>query len=353
VAARPEAAVLSPAAFSDLPGWAADDLREAWPAFRASCTALTSREPWREVCAAAAALPAPDAASVRRYFEAHFVPYQVANADGTTQGLFTGYYEPVLRGSRERRPPFVHPLHAPPEDLVAVDLAAVVPETRHLRLRGRIEGRRIVPYYSRAEIAAGGGPLAGREIAFVDDPVEAFFLHVQGSGRVRLPDGQELRLGYADQNGHPYRSIGRYLLDRGELSLAEATLQGIQAWARAHPERLAEVLGQNPSYVFFRELPSREGGPPGTLGVPLTAERSIAVDPRFVPLGAPVFVSLSHPATGAALERLVMAQDTGGAIRGRVRADFYWGTGPGAGALAGQTRGPGRMWVLWPRGQPP
>ncbi len=348
----PKAPPLAPASFDDLPGWRADDLGQAWGAFRASCRALRFREHWRAPCERAGAMEAPDAVAIRAFFEASFVPYRVANPDGGTQGLVTGYYEPSLRGSRERRAPFLHPLYAPPDDLLMIDLAAVAPETKHLRLRGRLDGRRIVPYWSRAEIEDGTANVAGKELVFVDDAIEAFFLQIQGSGRVRLDSGAELRIGYADQNGHPYQSIGRYLLDRGELKPGEASMQGIQAWARAHPARLAELLNHNPSYVFFRELPPSDAGPIGALGVPLTAERSIAVDPRFVPLGAPVYLATTRPNSDLPLERLVIAQDTGGAIRGAVRADFFWGTGPDAGALAGRMRQQGRMWVLLPQGMP-
>ncbi len=356
---------LSPASFDDLPGWRDDDLAQAWGAFRASCRALRFREHWRATCERANGMEAPDAAAVREFLEANFVPYRVANGDGATQGLVTGYYEPRLRGSRARRAPYLHPLYAPPDDLLVIDLAAVAPETKNMRLRGRLDGRRVVPYFARAEIENGAAAqVAGKEIVYVDDPIEAFFLQIQGSGRVRLESGEELRIGYADQNGHAYQSIGRYLIDKGELKLGEASMQGIQAWARANPARLGELLNQNPSYVFFRELPPADTGPIGALGVPLTAERSIAVDPRFVPLGAPVYLATTRPAlvergtrslpppSDVPLERLVIAQDTGGAIRGAVRADFFWGTGPEAGALAGRMRQQGRMWVLLPKEMP-
>lgn len=352
VVEAPKAPALAPASFADLPGWRDDDLAGAWSAFRASCRALRFREHWRAACDFAEPLEAPDAEAIRAYFEASFVPYRVTNPDGTEEGIVTGYYEPRLRGSRERGAPYLHPLYAPPEDLLVIDLTSVAPETKHLRLRGRLDGRRVVPYYSRAEIENGAAPVAGKEIVYIDDPIEAFFLQIQGSGRVRLESGEELRVGYADQNGHPYQSIGRYLVATGELQLGEASMQGIQAWARANPARVVELLNQNPSYVFFRELPPADAGPIGALGVPLTAERSIAIDPRFVPLGAPVYLATTQPNSSVPLERLMIAQDTGGAIRGPVRADFFWGTGPDAGLLAGRMRQQGRMWVLLPKGMP-
>jgi membrane-bound lytic murein transglycosylase A len=186
----------------------------------------------------------------------------------------------------------------------------------------------------------------------VDDAVELFFLQIQGSGRVQLEDGSMLRLGYADQNGHPYRSVGRWLVERGELPLEKASLQGIQAWARQNPARMNDMLNYNASYVFFRELPADLPGPLGALGVPVTARRSVAVDPRFVPLGAPVYIATTWPNTAKPLNRLMLAQDTGGAIRGPVRADYFWGFGADAAREAGRMRQPLRMWVLLPKDYP-
>jgi membrane-bound lytic murein transglycosylase A len=199
--------------------------------------------------------------------------------------------------------------------------------------------------------------LAGRELVWVDDPVEAFFVHVQGSARIQLADRTTLRIGYADQNGHPYRSIGRALVERGELTLEQASMQGIKAWARQHPDKLPSLLDENPSYVFFRQIERAPehaiDGPIGALGVPLAAGRTIAVDTRFLPLGAPVFLATTYPLSNAPLQRLVLAQDTGGAIRGALRADFFWGTGDDAGRNAGRMNQTGSMWLLWPKGSLP
>jgi membrane-bound lytic murein transglycosylase A len=349
--AAPRANILEPVSFDDIPGWTDGEQAAAWGALLASCQALRYRDGWRSACAEAPALPPSDDAAARRFFQAHFVAWRIANPDGALEGLVTGYYEPLLRGSRARRAPFLFPLYAPPEDLLTIDLSALYPDLRNMRLRGRLQGRRVVPYYSRAEIEGGAASMAGKELIWVDDPIEAFFLQIQGSGRVRLESCEVVRLGYADQNGHPYQSVGRYLIERGELQPGEASMQRIQAWAVAHPERLGELLNQNPSYVFFREvaIPDPATGPIGALGVPLTPRRSIAVDPRYVPLGAPVFLATTWPNGDAPLNRLVVAQDTGGAIRGAVRADFFWGFGPEAGALAGQMRQQGKMWVLLPK----
>jgi membrane-bound lytic murein transglycosylase A len=264
--------------------------------------------------------------------------------------MITGYYEPLLRGKRTADKTFAQPVLGVPDDLLTIDLTSIFPELKDKRVRGRLVGNKVVPYWSRAEITARADQLSSQPLLYVDDAVELFFLQVQGSGRVKLADGSMVRLNYADQNGHPYQSIGRALVDRGELKLEEASMQGIQAWARANPKRLDELLNTNPSYVFFREVNNNNAGPIGALGVPLTAERSIAIDPRSIPLGSPVFLATTRPNTSQPLNRMVMAQDTGGAIKGAVRADFFWGFGREAGEQAGRMKQSGRLWILWPAG---
>jgi membrane-bound lytic murein transglycosylase A len=264
----------------------------------------------------------------------------------------------VLAGSRERTSRFSVPLYGVPDDLLLVDLATLHPELGNRRVRGRLEGRRVVPYWTRAQIEAGRA--AGRPLAYVEHALDAFFLQIQGSGRLALADGSIMRIGYADQNGHPYRAIANVLIERGEMTLQQASMQSIREWGMRNPERLGSLLDENPSYVFFRELsPPPPGtleaaidGPLGSLGVPLLAGRTIAVDARAIPLGAPVWLATTHPATGSEIERLVLAQDTGGAIRGAVRADLFWGAGEEAGAQAGRMRERGHMWLLWPIGAP-
>ncbi|MBW7902125.1 MAG: murein transglycosylase A [Rhodocyclaceae bacterium] len=353
----PAAKPLQPARWEDVPGWTEDDPRAAWPAFLQSCRGLAGRPQWplwQPACDAAKAVDANDAEAVRRFFEREFLPFAAINPDGSDEGLVTGYYEPLLAGSRRRDAVNRHPLHAVPQDLLTIDLGDVLPDLKNRRLRGRLVGNKVVPYWSRAEL--GERDAVAPVLLWVEDAVEAFFLQIQGSGRVRLPSGELVRVGYADQNGHPYHSIGRVLIERGELRPGEASMQGIQAWARANPQKLDELLNANPSYVFFRELPSKfgpEDGPPGALGVPLVAERTIAVDPRHVPLGAPVFLATTRPNSDEPLRRLVMAQDTGGAIKGVVRADFFWGFGAEAGAQAGRMKQRGRIWVLLPPGAAP
>ena len=335
------------ATFAELPGWRDDAVAEAWPAFVASCGALANREGWREACAAPRPSP-PGAESVRRFFEQHFRVWRIASAEGADEGLITGSYEPLLRGSRKPSARYRHPLYSAPDDLITVDLTESYPELKGLRLRGRLEGKRIVPYYDRAQIESAASPLKGRELLWVDDPVDLFFLHVQGSGRIALDTGETVRVGYADQNGYAYKSIGRTLVERGELTLDQASMQGIKAWARDRPGELTGLLNTNPSYVFFRELPGSGNGPPGSLGVPLTPRRSVAVDTRYVPPGAPVFIATTWPNSPKPLNRLMLAQDTGSAIRGAVRADFFWGYGEAAAREAGRMKQRLKMWVLLP-----
>lgn len=342
---------LQPSSFDRVPGWDMDDLRQAWPAFLASCQVLVKQADWQEPCNIGRDINSTDSRAVRNFFESFFVPYQVFNQDGTNTGLVTGYYEPLLRGARKRGGRYQTPLYGVPDDLLTIDLASVYPQLKGMRLRGRAVGNKVVPYWPRAELEKTHA-LAGKELLWVDDPLEAFFLQVQGSGRVHLADGKEtVRIAYADQNGYPYQSIGRYLVDRGELKPEQASAQGIKTWAAAHPARRQELFDVNPSYVFFKEekIIDPAKGPKGALGVPLTPQRSIAVDTRFVPPGAPVFLATTQPNSGVGLQRLMLAQDTGGAIKGAVRADFFWGLGAAAGENAGRMKQRGQMWVLWPK----
>ena len=339
-------------AWTDLPGWRDDDPAAAWGALLISCGTLKAQEAWRSVCTAAATLQRPNREQARRFFETQFTPHQLLQPDGGSEGLATGYYEPLLRGSRTPSARYRYPVYGVPEDLLTLDLPAFSAEPRDARARARIDGKRVGPYFDRMQIEAGAAPVRGREIAWVDDPVELFFLQIQGSGRLDLENGSVMRVGYADHNGHPYRSIGRLLIDRGELTPDRASMQGIKAWAQQNPDKLRAVLDYNPRYVFFRELPPGLGGPLGAQGVPLTARRSIAVDPRFVPLGAPVFLATTWPLSAKPLNQVMLAQDTGSAIRGAVRADFFWGYGDDAGREAGRMKQSLRMWVLLPAGYP-
>lgn len=321
---------MRPAAWQSLPGWSDDHVIAAWSAFLASCERLTGKAQWRDVCHDAVTVDPLDEVAITRFFETRFQPYRLVNDDGSTTGTITGYYEPILNGSRTRHGPYQTPLYRFP------DAWQAAPQ----RVRA-----------SQRELLQSGA-LRGQELVWVDDPVEAAFLQIQGSGRVRLDDGSTMRVAFAGTNNQPFRSFNRALIERGEIDASQATLPGVRAWARRHPERVKEMLTVNPRMVFFRELGSDHGahqGPIGALGVPLTSERSLAVDPSQVPLGAPVFLSTTEPASAQPLQRLMVAQDTGSAIQGTVRADFYWGHGDTAGERAGRMKQPGQMWVLMPK----
>lgn len=353
-APEPPRGHLERTAWASVPGWNGDDAARTLGAFAQGCVELQSRAEWRDICARALAIAnTPRNPAAASFFRDYFEPYRVVSFDNTDTGLVTGYYEPLLHGSRVAGKRFKYPIYAAPQDLITVDLAEVYPDLKFRRLRGRLVGNKLVPYLDRSEIDSPAAPLKGLEIAFVDDAVELFFLQIQGSGQIELPDGKRIRVGYADQNGHPFRSLGGALIRRGEIKAERASMQGIKEWAARHPRRVQQFMNANPSYVFFKELPNDLTGPIGTLGVPLTAERSLAVDPRVIPLGVPVFLSTTHPGTRQELNRLMVAQDTGGAIGGAVRADFYWGFGDDAGSLAGRMKYPGRMWVLLPAGYDP
>lgn len=348
----PGVASYRPSDYDHLPGWSADRQAEALPALRRSC-ALLDRQPddkpvgppalgasagrvadWRPACRALAELHTDDA-QARAFFERWFRPVQVTDGG---DGLFTAYYEPELRGSRTRHGRYTVPLYARPADLVMRPDGSV----------GRMTAGRFEPYPSRAEIDAGAVQPPPPVLLWLDDPVDAYVLHVQGSGRVVLAEGGSTRVGVAATNGRPYVSIGRLLVQRGQLTVEGASMQSIRAWLRANPAAGRALIAENPRYVFFRETGA--AGAIGAQGVPLTAGRSLAVDPAFVPLGAPVWLDTAWPGRpDRPLRRLMVAQDTGGGIKGPVRGDLFWGTGEAALDEAGRMHQPGRYYVLVPR----
>jgi membrane-bound lytic murein transglycosylase A len=344
-----------PARWSQLPGWQADQAQEAWSAFLQSCNTRNLPTALLNTCAATSPIAVASPEQARSFFEANFTPHRIVRVESprvsSDAGLITGYYEPLLRGSRKASTTFSTALYAPPDDMLTIELGDAFPELRGKRIRGRLQGKRVLPYFDRAALQ-NNPSLKGKELVWVDSAVDAFFLEVQGSGRVQLDDGSTIRLAYADQNGQPYRSIGRYLVDKGELTLEDASAPAIRDWLQGNPARMHEVFNANPGVVFFREerIDDPSIGPKGALGVALTAGRSVAVDPAFIPLGAPLFLSTTMPMTDAPLQRLVIAQDAGGAIRGPVRADLFWGFGASAGESAGRMKQQGQMWLLWPTG---
>jgi membrane-bound lytic murein transglycosylase A len=348
--------VLKPAGFADLPDWGGDALEEAVPVFLRSCPALTaSPGDWQAACEAAAKMPRGDRAAARRFFETNFRPWSVRN-QRIPVGLFTGYYEAFLQGSRTRHGKFTVPIYSRPPELVTVDLGRFRDSLKGQRIAGREEKGQLLPYPDRKAIDAGA--LAGRklEIAWVSDPVGAFFLEVQGSGRIQMEDGREVRVGYAAQNGQPYTAIGRELIARHAMSSKDVSLQTIRAWLEAYPDQARGVMERNASYVFFQT--THGDAPLGAQGVPLATGRSLAVDTAYHALGTPVWLASSAPSPhpgepNRKLRRLLIAQDTGGAIRGPIRGDVFWGFGPDAEAVAGRMKSRGKMWLLLPKSRIP
>jgi membrane-bound lytic murein transglycosylase A len=327
-------ATFSPVAWQQIPGWQEDDLSAAWSAWLESCKAMVKRNStrsWSGVCDRAKTVSGSNPQAVRRYFEDAFQAYAIrSNSTGSETGLVTGYYEPIMNGSRVRTARYTVPLYGYP---------------------AAWKRNKPNPGPSRAELM-DSNLLRGSELVWVEDPVAAAFMQIQGSGKIKLDDGTVLRFGFAGTNEQPFKSFAQWLLNKGEITRSQATMQGIQSWAKRNPRRVEEMLNANPRFVFFKELPSNVSpdlGPIGALGVPLTAERSIAVDLKAMPLGAPVFIATTRPLSKQILRRLVMAQDTGTAIVGGVRADYYWGTGDAAGELAGRMKQDGQMWLLLPK----
>ena len=358
---QPPSLVLTPVAYSELTDWGLDDQSGALRALRQTCARfdkLKDDRPvgpgslagtiadWRPLCAAAREIDVT-APAARSFFETWFDPFLASDND-EAEGLFTGYFEAELHGSRMREGPYQTPLYARPSDMVTADLGEFRDDWKGKKLVGRLVDGRLRPYPSRAEIEAGALTGKDLEILWVDDPIDAFFLQIQGSGRVSMNDGQTVRLGYAAQNGHKYVAIGRQLIERGEVPREQMSMQAIRSWLEDNPDQAPKLMNSNPSFVFFREL--TKPGPIGAQGVPLTPGRSLAVDLKFIPMGVPVWLDTTDPlSAGEPLRRLVVAQDTGGAIRGPVRGDLFWGFGDEAARKAGPMKQQGNYYLLLPK----
>lgn len=342
---------LNAVSFADLPGWNEGNPAAALAAFRRSCAKILTLPPgtamayagtaanWRAACAGAATARDP-----RGFFEGMFVPYAIGQSDG----LVTGYYEPLLNGSLTRHGAYQTPVYGLPDDLVSIDLGLFRPEWKGEKIAGRLDGKRLLPYPARAQIDAAP-PATAKVLFYGDDPVSVFFLHIQGSGRVWLDDGTILRVNYAGQNGHPYTAIGRTLIHQGALTRETVSMQSIRAWLTAHPAEGRKVMESDASFVFFQEVPVGDAalGPEGSEGVALTPRGSVAVDNHIHPFGAPVYIA------GDGLANLFVAQDTGGAIRGAPRADIFFGFGASAENAAGALKSHARFYVLLPKGVTP
>ena len=339
-------ATYSSATWDALPAVSDSDLLAGFGSWRSACTRLKNDPVWGQTCAAASSV-ALEPGAVRSFLKEQLQVYGLRSSGGNANGLITGYYEPVYPGSLTQTPSAHVPIYGVPEDMIIVALDSLYPELKGKRLRGRLEGRVLKPYDDSATIESQG--VKAPVVAWLTDPMDLQFLQIQGSGRVQLADGRQLRIAYADQNGHPYRPIGRWLVEQGELKKEEVTMGAISAWAKANPTRIPQLLASNPSYVFFTRNPDSNEGPRGSLNVPLTSGYSVAVDRKVIPLGSLLWLSTTRP-DGTLLVRPVAAQDTGGAITGEVRADLFWGTGDAAGQLAGDMKQQGQIWMLWPKG---
>lgn len=334
--------------WSDLPEWNIDQVSDGLSALLQSCKVLQKAQEWHSICQEAQVLVGASNEEQRFFYESYFSPFKVHNEDDANAGLVTGYYEPLLSGSLKRSAEYAYPVYAVPDDLISVDVKTH-PSFKNFRGVGRQAHGELIPYFTRSEIDQGLARVKGKEILWVKDKIELFFLQIQGSGRVKLEDGSTIRLGFAKSNGHPYRSIGKSLVKKGELELSQASMQGIKDWAANNPHRIDALLNENPSYVFFRMLPPNLDGPIGSLGVPLTPKRSIAVDDTYIPAGFPVYLATTQPNSTFPLNQLMFAQDKGGAIKGAVRADYFWGFGDSAAINAGKMKQEGFMWVLIPK----
>jgi membrane-bound lytic murein transglycosylase A len=364
-APKPATPAPNTAAFDALPGWSTDHVADAMPALLRGCARLALTPPdqklggaalapghggqagdWLAVCAEARALPPDDEAAARQFLQTRFDLVPLTDS-ANAAGLFTGYYEPEVAGSREENRAYHVPLLTKPAGLVDQTDATGAHQT------GRLQDGALVPYYTRAEIDHGALRRQRLDLIYLKSPIDLFFLQIQGAGRIDLPNGRVVRVGYAAGNGQPYVPIGRVLSGRGDLAPDDVTAGSIRAWLQQHPRAARATMELNPSYTFFREIPglSPDEGPPGTLGVQLTPLRSIAVDPTRVPLGAPVWVDTTNP-DGTTLQRLMLAQDTGSAITGGLRADIFYGWGPQAEDDAGRMQAPGRAWLLLPKPSP-
>lgn len=352
---------LSKIDISRLPGWHDDNKVDALTAFLESCKRWRKSpktrsvgpkgmagkvEDWLIACRQAERTP-NNRNEASRFFQKEFSAYRVSDAKPEND-LFTGYYEPELQGARVKSGAYVHPIYGRPDDLVLVSLGAWRNDLKGERIAGRVKSGRLRPYDTRRTIRTGSIDGVAPVLAWVDDPIALFFLHIQGSGRIALRDGSILRAGYDGHNGHPYFAIGRHLVKSGHLTKENVSLQSIRDWLIANPADMNFVMDKNASYVFFKEL--NGAGPLGAMAAPLTPGRSLAIDRRHMPLGAPVWVDIDYKdEQGRPLQRLMVMQDTGGAIRGPVRGDVFWGAGETAEWLAGHMKASGRYYLMVPK----
>jgi len=332
---------LQEVSFKDLKNFEEDNLSLALDVFNKACTKSQRRELFKEVC-----IEAKNTNNAKEFFTNNFTPYKLYNSDGSDKGVITGYYEPLLYGSYIKDERFKYPIYKIPSDLIIVDLKSIYPKLKNYRLRGKIEGNRLIPYGDREIIENSEEE---NVLLYVDNKIELYFLHIQGSGKIELPNGDIVNVGFANQNGRKYVSIGKYMLNEGYIGRGteySASVQGMKKWFDDNPQMVDEVLNQNPSYVFFEE---RKKGATGSLGVELVAQRNLAVDTKYIKLGLPVFINTKNPITNENIDQLMVAADTGGAIKGEIRADFFWGFSKDAEKFAGSMKEKGELYILVPK----
>lgn len=362
---QPQPIKLMPRSFAELPGWRSTSVLKSLEAFQISCKAFLKQDPekpvgstkielkagdWHPSCRQALSISPLTEQKARDFFQTWFSPVEF-NDNKPVQGLFTGYYMAYLHGSMKKTDKYKIPVYGMPSDLVTVNLEKFDPTLKHRRLAGRIEGNQLLPYYTRAEINRGAIKGKARVLLWVDNPIDRLFMEIQGSGTIELPDGNMVYLGYAAQNGASYTPIARVLIDKGVMTKDNASMQHIKSYLEAHPQEMNKVLNKNKSFVFFHFL--KNNSAMGAQGVPLTAGYSLAIDRQWIPIGAPLWLSTSRPTKivdkDKPFQRLMIAQDTGGAIRGVVRGDVYWGAGDNATFIAGHMKNPGHYWLLLPK----
>jgi len=328
---------LKQSSWSDLKDFETDNLDLSLEVFKKACVRSKRYDTFKHTCQKA--LEANDA---KVFFQENFTPFKLYDDQNSEQGLITGYYEPLLNGSRIKTGKFQYPIYNVPKDLIIVDLSSVYPDLKKFRLRGQLKGNKLIPYNTRANMKDKKNL---EPICYVDSKVDLFFLQIQGSGKVKFQDGTIINVGYANQNGRSYNSIGKAMIKKGYITPAQGSLQGIKKWFEQNPEKIDEVLNINESYVFFQE--SKKSAT-GALGVELVAQRNLAVDRKYIPLGMPVFIQTSNPLNKSEINQLMIAADVGGAIKGQIRADFFWGNSKLAEQTAGKMKQKGVLYMLIP-----
>ncbi len=337
---KPSTENMKAVSFSEIEGFYKDDLNHALDVFKKDCKASKRNELFKDVCQ-----KAEFETDGKKFFTLYFQPYKLLDENASDEGLITGYYEPLLYGSLKKTSRYKYPLYKTPKDMYIVDFTSIYPDLKTYKLRGKLVGNKVLPYDSRQEIESN--PSKELEpIVYVDNKVDVFLLHVQGSGKVLLDTGELINVGYAEQNGRKFKGIGMYMLNKGYITKDELSAQGMKKYLDKNPSKADEVLNQNESYVFFQK--SNQGAT-GSLGSPLTAKRNIAVDRSVIPLGMPVFLNTTNPIDKKPINQLMVAADVGGAIKGDIRADFFWGYGEDAFAYAGRMKEKGKMYVLMPK----